>query len=112
MQIPAVHLKQHDIRDFRVARSFRDRLVGLMGEEDDRRLRLVIPRCSSIHTWFMRKAIDVVFLDAQGKVVAVHPAVGPWKFLLGPRGARSVVEMPAGYTRSRSMDVGDEVICP
>ena len=102
---------RHELQGFRKAESFRDRLIGLMGEGDESRLQLVIPRCSSIHTWFMRKPIDVAFVDGDGVVLAVHEAVGPWRFLFGPRRTRSVIEMPTGYTRSRSMKVGDEVVC-
>jgi uncharacterized protein len=102
---------KHLLDDFRIARSFRDRLVGLMWERDEQHLQLVIPDCSSIHTWFMRHPIDVAFIGRDDVVLAVHEAVGPWRFLFGPRGTVSVVEMPAGYTRSRSMKVGDEVTC-
>ena len=83
-----------------------------MGERDESRLQLVIPDCTSIHTWFMRKAIDVAFVDRNGMVLSLHEVVGPWRFLFGPRGSQSVIEMPAGYSRSRSMKVGDEVSCP
>ena len=53
-----------------VARSFRARLLGLAFL---RRLPpdcgLLIPRCSSVHTFGMRFALDVVFLDGDGEVL-------------------------------------------
>src|SRR3954470_19446425 len=78
----------------RVARSFWPRLVGLAfrrqaGEP------LLIPRCSSVHTFGMRFPIDVVFLDARGRVLRVAPAVPPWRLVSCP-GAAAVVETAAG----------------
>ena len=56
---------------------------------------LVIPRCHSVHTAGMRFRIDVVFLDAQGRVVRVANGVPPWR-LVSSRRAVAVVETAAG----------------
>lgn len=75
---------------------YRRRLVGLIG-----RARLVpddalwIPRCRSIHMFFMRFAIDAVFLDAHGRVLRVHAGLKPWRTATVWR-ARSVLELAAG----------------
>jgi len=78
-----------------VARSFGQRLLGLMG------LRalppgsaLLFPGCDSVHTAWMRMAIDVVFLDAGGGVLAVR-RLRPWR-VARCRGAVAVLECPAG----------------
>lgn len=56
---------------------------------------LLVP-CSSIHTFWMRFAIDVVLLDRQGRVLAVRRGVRPWRIVLAPRGTHAVLELPAG----------------
>jgi uncharacterized membrane protein (UPF0127 family) len=56
---------------------------------------LLIRPCSSVHTWFMRFAIDVVYLDADGCVTKVVPDLKPWRFSWG-RGANMVLELPSG----------------
>ncbi|MDB4897542.1 MAG: hypothetical protein JWN15_3804 [Firmicutes bacterium] len=81
----------------RRADSFGLRLRGLMfrqglgiGEG------LVIEPCKAVHTHFMRFPIDVVFLDAEWRVVLVLPAMAPWRFSPQVGGARSVLELAAG----------------
>ena len=79
-----------------VARTGGQRLLGLMG------LRamppgsaLLFPRCASVHTAWMRMAIDVVFLDADGRALAVRHRLRPWR-VARCRAAVAVVECPAG----------------
>jgi len=98
----------HQLRDVPVARSFRHRLVGLIGRRTN--LLLHIPRCRSIHTAFMRSAIDVVFLDRAGRVVALHPRVAPWRVVFAPRMTDSVLELPPGDVESRAIAVGDAIL--
>ena len=54
---------------------------------------LLIPRCASVHTFGMRFPLDVVFLDAAGRSLAIRRGVPPRR-LLGHRGARAVLEIP------------------
>ena len=75
------------------------RLIGLLSR---RALAageaLVLPRCSAIHTWFMRFPIDVVFLSRKA-VVTAKSAVRPFR-LVWVRGADTVIELPAGTIAS------------
>ena len=83
--------------DCRVADSFASRLSGLLGRRGlEAGEGLLIPRTSSVHTHFMRFAIDVVFLDAEGRVAKIARALRPWRFA-GARGAEDVLELPAGH---------------
>jgi uncharacterized membrane protein (UPF0127 family) len=56
---------------------------------------LIFPGCRSVHTFGMRFPIDVVFLDARGRVIRIAPAVPPGR-LVACRGASAVVEVGAG----------------
>jgi uncharacterized membrane protein (UPF0127 family) len=51
--------------------------------------------CGGIHTIGMGYALDVVFLDRDGRVLAWHEAVAPWR-MRRCRGARQTVELAAG----------------
>jgi uncharacterized membrane protein (UPF0127 family) len=87
-----------------VARTPWRRLVGLAGR---RRappgVALLLPRCRSVHTFGMRFAVDLVWLDAQGRVLAVDEAVPPRR-LRSRRDAAGVVEVAAGDSgRIRAM---------
>ncbi len=55
---------------------------------------LLIPRCRSVHTFGMRFPLDLVFLDAAGRVVRRCPAVPPGRVVSEP-GAQAVLELPA-----------------
>jgi uncharacterized protein len=81
-----------------IAAGFRARLLGLaLLDRADAGPGLLIPRCSSVHTFGMRFALDLHFLDAGGAVLAVRPAVPPRR-LAGCRGAAAVLEVPAEPT--------------
>jgi uncharacterized protein len=78
-----------------VALGFRARLLGLSRLE--RRLAgpgLLIPCCASVHTFGMRFALDLLFLDAEGTVLAERRGVPPGRFARCP-GAAAVLEIPA-----------------
>jgi uncharacterized membrane protein (UPF0127 family) len=56
---------------------------------------LLIPGCRSVHTFGVRFAIDIVFLDENGAAVRVERAVGPRRVLCCRR-AFAVLETRAG----------------
>lgn len=80
----------------RIARSFVARAIGLLAT---RRLApdegLLIAPCRAVHTFGMRFDIDAVFLDRAGKVLAVHPALAPWR-AASCQSAFAVLELAAG----------------
>ncbi|HVT03468.1 MAG TPA: DUF192 domain-containing protein [Thermoanaerobaculia bacterium] len=99
--------QRHQLSDVKVADSYRSRVVGLMGRRDLSSMLLWIPRCSSIHTCFMRGPIDVAFLNESRQVVSTHKAVKPWRMLVGS--GSGVLEAPAGFLEMRGVAVGDIV---
>ncbi len=56
---------------------------------------LLIAPCNAVHTVGMRYAIDVVFMDAEGRVLNVRPALRPLRMAHAFR-ARQVLELAAG----------------
>jgi uncharacterized membrane protein (UPF0127 family) len=87
----------------RVARSPWSRLLGLALREPPPDTALLLPRCRSIHTFGMRFALDLVWLDGAGRVVAVDEGVPPGR-VRRCRTAVAVVEVAAGDSgRIRAM---------
>lgn len=79
------------------ANSIWRRTVGLMGRRGlPEATGLLIEPCGSVHTSFMRFPIDVVYLDRDGRVVKVVPALKPWRMSFGGRRAKSTLELAAG----------------
>lgn len=89
--------------DVAVAATPRSRLLGLAllarGQIGG---GLLIPRCSSVHTFGMRFALDLVFLDARGRPLALHRRVRAGR-IVSHRGATAVLELPSGSRDQRSM---------
>src|SRR6476469_4331236 len=83
------------------AASFYSRFKGLMGVKNlDFGQGLHIKPCNSIHTFFMRIPIDALFLDAEGKIVRLLPAMVPWRLSSIYPKAKSVLELPAGMAQA------------
>ena len=83
-------------REVAVAGGFGARLLGLALLDRDRAGGgLLIPRCSGVHTFGMRFALDLVFLDAAGRPCSVRRGVPPRR-LAWDRRAQAVLELPAG----------------
>src|SRR5687767_8926145 len=85
------------------------RMRGLLGRrelpEDE---GLVLRPAWSVHTFFMRFPIDVVFVDADQVVRKIVPELGRWRTATC-RGARDVVELAAGECKRRGLEVGDRI---
>lgn len=102
-----------------VAECFGDRLQGLIGRKTlEPGEGMLFPRCNSIHMWFMRFSIDVVFLrKASGSngspawtVSSFREGLRPWSLLpVGDWKADDTLELPIGTIRRCQLAVGDEL---
>jgi uncharacterized membrane protein (UPF0127 family) len=70
---------------------------------------LLIARCGSVHTFFMRFPIDLVYLDQGRAILKIAHAVKPWR-LSACWKADSVLEMTAGRAREAGLAVGDRLV--
>ena len=92
------------------ARTAWSRMVGLLGRTRlDVGDGLLLSPAWSIHTWFMRIAIDVVFIDEQGRVLRVYPELPAWRLVSGTREAHTVLEFGAGTLALAPLVPGDVV---
>ena len=92
------------------ANSMLSRGVGLLGQDHlPEEGGLVIDPCTSIHMFFMRFAIDALYVSGDGVVLRVVPHLRPWR--LGPIVLRSryVVELPAGTAARTGTQPGDQL---
>ena len=92
-----------------VADTSAKRRVGLLQHE---RLEpgngLWIVPCESVHTFFMKFPIDLVYLDKQKKVRKVRHRVPAWRLSVC-LSAHSILELPAGTLKQTGTQVGDEL---
>lgn len=116
--MPATDLKVFSVRNAdrgavlvsrgTLASSFIDRFFGLMGRKGVAEGGgLFLTRSSSIHSFFMRFRFDAVFIDRESRVVKVVPSMRQWRIAFGGRGARDVLELPAGVAEATGTRPGD-----
>lgn len=84
----------------------RERTRGLLPRTSlDPDEALVIPT-QSVHTFRMRFAIDVVYLDGRGRVLGVHHRVPRGRILPWRLRARAVLELAAGQAAALAIAPG------
>ena len=92
-----------------VADTSAKRRVGLLKHERlDPGDGLWIVPCESVHTFFMKFPIDLVYLDKKRKVRKVRSAVPAWR-LSACLTAHSILELPAGTAAQTGTVAGDEL---
>ncbi|MGE3471917.1 MAG: DUF192 domain-containing protein [Vicinamibacterales bacterium] len=69
---------------------------------------LIVAPTQAVHTFGMRFAIDVVFVDRLGRVLSVARDVPPRR-VRGAWGAFAAIELPAGRCRTVGISPGDVV---
>jgi len=93
-----------------VADTSAKRRVGLLKKEElFPGEGLWITPCESVHTFFMKFAIDLVYLDRKKRVRKVRHAVPPWR-ISGCLAAHSVLELPAGAIAASRTQPGDQLV--
>jgi uncharacterized membrane protein (UPF0127 family) len=70
---------------------------------------LVLDPCGSIHMFFMRYPLDILFLNKEGDVVFMYKGIKPWRVGRIVRGAAMAVELPEGAIEQSKTEVGDRV---
>ncbi|MFA4842844.1 MAG: DUF192 domain-containing protein [Candidatus Omnitrophota bacterium] len=87
------------------------RFIGLLG----RRAflpgeALVLKPCNSIHTFFMRFPIDVLFLDKNGFVLKGIANLKPFRLTAIYFGAKLAIELPSGTIQESLTQPKDKLV--
>jgi uncharacterized protein len=92
-----------------VADSSAKRRIGLLKHNSlEPGQGLWIVPCESVHTFFMKFAIDLVYLDRKHRVRKVRHRMPPWR-VSACLTAHSILELPAGTVRSTGTQPGDQL---
>ena len=93
-----------------LADSMMERMIGLMFSKDiGAKDGLLISPCNSIHTFFMRYELDIIFLSKDNRVIKVIRKMKPWRMTWMYFKASKVLEMTGG-TLPANINAGDEFI--
>ena len=98
------------LSNIKIADSYKSKIVGVIGWEDwGGCAGLLIKDANSIHTFFVRFAIDVVFLDKGFKIVKIVENLKPFRFSPIVWSAKHTLELPSGTLRKKSLHPGDKI---
>jgi uncharacterized membrane protein (UPF0127 family) len=98
-------------KDAIVADTLFKRIKGLLGKRTFQQGQaLIIEPCSSIHTFFMRFSIDVLFVDKNNRVIKAISAFPPFRFSNIYFSSAFVIELPSGTINSTSTSEGDPLL--
>lgn len=96
--------------DLAVAETLFDRARGLLGRKGLAPGEgLLLRPCTGVHTFFMRFAIDVVFLDSKNRVIGVVQNMKPQRVSRVLLSSASVIELPAGTVPASETAIGNEI---
>jgi uncharacterized membrane protein (UPF0127 family) len=110
-------MKAHNLRNGKelsnnvaLADSLLKRMKGLLGRKEMLNGEgLWIKPCISVHTFFMKFPIDVLFLDKRNRVIAAIRNIQPHRLTWIYPNAVSVLELPAGMLQITDTRIGDEI---
>ncbi len=92
----------------KLATSIPARTMGLLNRSSlETGEGLLIRPCSSVHCFFMRFPIDVLFLDKENRVLKMYAPLKQWRASCIVRGAKQTLELPAGTIGRTGTEVGD-----
>jgi uncharacterized membrane protein (UPF0127 family) len=95
----------------RFATSLGQRMKGLLGQDSlVANEALILKPCSSIHTFFMRFAIDVLFLDKNMQIVRLVQDMPPNRLSPIVWASKMAIELPAGKISQTNTQVSDKVV--
>ena len=92
------------------AQGFLDKLFGLtIRRKLDKKKGFLLYDCNSIHTLWMRYSIDVIFMDINGRVLAVFNDLKPFRVTPFIKNAAYALEMASGSAGENSLKAGDNI---
>lgn len=87
------------------------RIKGLLGRKELRAGEaLIIKPCNSIHTFFMRFPIDVLFVDKHSKAIKAIHSILPFHLTAIYFTAAFAIELPVGSLAASFTEPGDTIL--
>ena len=68
---------------------------------------MLLSPCQGVHMLGLRFALDIVFIDEQGRVVALYPDLRPWRWTSMHPGSMHALELPVGTIDRSGTRLGD-----
>lgn len=87
------------------------RMKGLLGAKEIKKgYALILNPCNSIHTFFMRFPIDVLFLNKNNQVIKVVHSIKPFRLTNIYLNSSLAIEFSSGTIRASQTQEGDTIL--
>ena len=96
------------IIEIRIANNFFFKFKGFMGQKNIKK-GLYFPACNSIHMFFMKEPIDVLYLNREGIIISMDERLKPWTIGKIRFSGKSLVELPQGTIFQFDIKQGQKV---
>ncbi len=110
--MPIVNLTRNTIlaSSVELANTPLKRMRGLLGRDSlpEGQALLIVP-CNSIHMFFMKFTIDVIFLDEKNKIVGLAPKIKPFRLSSVFWKSACAIELPAGTIEKTNTKFKDQI---
>lgn len=103
-EVQMLHIKK--------ANTFSKRLVGLMFKRSLQNKGILLSPCNSVHMFFMRFSLDIVFVDRDGRIVLSIKELKPWRVSPIVKTSYYVIEMPCGSIERFNLHEGKRIVIP
>ena len=90
----------------RAANSFFEKLFGRIFIHAP----LVINNCNSVHTFFMKEKIDVIFLDKDYTIIKLCHSVKPYHIIFPVKNSKYVLESDASFIKNAKINLRDKLV--
>ncbi|MCP3850583.1 MAG: DUF192 domain-containing protein [Gammaproteobacteria bacterium] len=97
------------LNSVRLTATASERMKGLLGSQGLKSNDgLIISPCNSVHTFFMKYSIDVIYLDKEGIIKKIVPALKPWRMSFCFSCA-STLELASGEANKIKLILGQQL---
>ena len=90
----------------KICTNFKDRLIGNMFRKEI--IDMCFPNCNSVHTFFMKKPIDIYMTDKNYKILFIFKSVKPSKIILPKRNVFYTIETTIDKYNFKENEIFDE----
>jgi uncharacterized membrane protein (UPF0127 family) len=89
------------------AKTFLDQALGLINPKNSR--TMFFQTRFGIHTFFLRKPIDILVLDSSYHVSLIKSSLSPYRLYFYPPKYNYVLELPEGYIKEKGIKLDDKI---
>ncbi|MDR3112597.1 MAG: DUF192 domain-containing protein [Elusimicrobiota bacterium] len=90
------------------AKTFLDKFIGFMFKKP-KDYAIFFDNCRSVHTFFVRFNLNILYLNSDKEVVKILKEVKPFRVTLPYKNAVSILEIPSGFVDINRLEIGDKI---